>query len=95
MPAIGANLLEDLFAAGGDCALPRHDDGRLEPLCAVYHRRCHRLVSIAIKSGVRKVTEALALLADQSLAIRYVRVPDPAAFANLNTPEDWRRYHHG
>jgi molybdopterin-guanine dinucleotide biosynthesis protein A len=95
MPNIHESLLEELFLAGGDCALPLHADGRMEPLCAVYLRTCHPVIRAALSAGVRKVTDALAMLATHGCAIRYVRVSDPAAFANLNTPEDWRRYHHG
>jgi molybdopterin-guanine dinucleotide biosynthesis protein A len=95
MPAIHENLLEELFAVDGDCALPRHDTGRVEPLCALYRRNCHTAVLAALENGIRRVTDALLFLAAQGLAIRYVRVSDPAAFANLNTPEDWQRYHHG
>jgi len=101
MPAISQNLLEAIFAAAetGDCALPRHDDGRLEPLCAVYRRSCHPVILAALEAGIRKVTDALQWkglsAASKPLALRYVRVPDPASLANLNTPEDWRKYHHG
>jgi len=95
MPAIRPGLLEELFSGVGDCVVPRHDDGRLEPLCAVYRRSCHPAIQAALAAGIRKVTDALRLFAQHSLAIRYLRVSDPAAFANLNTPEDWRRYHHG
>jgi molybdopterin-guanine dinucleotide biosynthesis protein A len=95
MPAIREDVLAELFAEEGDCIIPRHDDGRLEPLCAVYQRRCHPVIQWALEAGIRKVTDALRLFAQHSLAIRYLRVSDPAAFANLNTPEDWRRYHHG
>ncbi len=101
MPAIDGKLIESLFEAIGtaDCALPRHDDGRVEPLCAVYRRNCHPVILGALDAGIRKVTDALLWKAPSPppgpLAIRYVRVPDAASFANLNTPEDWRRYHHG
>jgi molybdopterin-guanine dinucleotide biosynthesis protein A len=95
MPAIRENLLEELFSAGGDCATPRHANGDLEPLCAVYRKRCHPAVLAALKSGVRSVTEALLSFEASQFELRYVQVSDPEAFANLNTPEDWRRYHHG
>jgi molybdopterin-guanine dinucleotide biosynthesis protein A len=94
MPALGENLLEELFEAGGDITVPRHDSGEIEPLCAVYGRRCLPLVREALDSGIRSVTEALRRFPPRC-EVRYVRVADPAAFANLNTPEDWRRYHHG
>lgn len=95
MPDLRETLLEELFAAQADCVLPRHDDGKLEPLCAVYRQRCHPIIQKALETGVRKVTDALRILEDHGLAIRYIRVSHPSAFANLNTPEDWRRYHHG
>ena len=100
MPAIHENLLEELFAISdngddADCAMPRHDDGKVEPLCAVYRRCCHPVIREALETGIRKVTDALRLLENHGLAIRYIRVSSPSSFANLNTPEDWRRYHHG
>jgi molybdopterin-guanine dinucleotide biosynthesis protein A len=95
MPAINENLLEELFTTDADCAMPRHDDGKVEPLCAVYQRRCHPVIREALEAGIRKVTDALRLLENHRLAIRYIRVSSPSSFANLNTPEDWRRYHHG
>lgn len=95
MPAVRADLFEALFAAGGDCALPRHDNAHVEPLCAVYQRHCLPVIRAALESGVRKVTDVLPLLSQHGLAIRYVQVTDTRPFANLNTPEDWSRYHHG
>jgi molybdenum cofactor guanylyltransferase len=95
MPAIHENLLEELFSANADCVMPRHDDGKVEPLCAVYQRHCHPVIREALETGIRKVTDALRFLENHGLAIRYIRVSSPSSFANLNTPEDWRRYHHG
>jgi molybdenum cofactor guanylyltransferase len=95
IPAVRKNLFEQLFAAGGDCALPRHDNGLVEPLCAVYRRRCRSVIREALEGGIRRVTDGLHELTRQGLAIRYVHVSNAASFANLNTPEDWRRYHSG
>ena len=97
MPAVDEKLLEELLAAaeGADCTLPRHDNGHVEPLCAVYRRGCHPVILAALEAGVRKVTDILPLFEREGFAVRYVRVSDPAPFANLNTPEDWRRYHRG
>ncbi|HEY4084783.1 MAG TPA: molybdenum cofactor guanylyltransferase [Bryobacteraceae bacterium] len=99
MPALAPNVLEELFEVGGDIAIPRHETGEIEPLCAVYRRGALPAVREALDSGIRGVTEALRRFAQPgnrvSPEVRYVRVADPAAFANLNTPEDWRRYHHG
>jgi molybdopterin-guanine dinucleotide biosynthesis protein A len=66
----------------------------VEPLCAVYHRRCHRVVRTALETGVRKVTDALKML-----ELTYITVAAPLAarepFANLNTPDDLRKYTNG
>ena len=90
MPALEVPVLEELFAAvadGGDCAMPSYGDGRIEPLCAVYHARCHPAILAALEAVVRKVSDALA-----PLALRYVPVRSPDAFANLNTPHDLKQY---
>ena len=92
MPSIAASVVNDLFLSAesspdADAVLPAYPDGRLEPLCAVYHRRCHRHIAAAIDGGVLKVTSAL-----EGLALRYVPVTRSEVFTNLNTPEDLRRY---
>jgi molybdopterin-guanine dinucleotide biosynthesis protein A len=91
MPALDDLTLEQLFAVGGDCALPEYENGQLEPLCAVYNRRCHAAVLNALESGVRRVTDALRGTAPP-LALRYVRVHHSEPFANLNTPAELREY---
>src|SRR6185312_14897849 len=44
MPAIDENLLEALLASDGDCVLPRHENEKTEPLCAVYRRNCQPVI---------------------------------------------------
>jgi len=92
MPALDAGILEELFAVGADCAIPQYSDGKSEPLCAVYRRRCHAPIRDALESGVRRVIDAHRLLEAQGFAIRYVRVDQTDAFANLNTQVDVARY---
>lgn len=72
-----------------DCVMPVAG-GRLEPLGALYHRRCLEAIDEALAAGRYKVTDALA-------GLRLLRVPFPAeTFRNLNTPEEWRDFvsHH-
>src|SRR6185437_3764924 len=95
MPALKENLLEELFAPEADCVVPQHPDGNIEPLCAVYRKSCQTAVKSILESGIRGVTEAIRLFETHALAVRYLRVSGAAEFANLNTPEDWRKYHHG
>jgi molybdopterin-guanine dinucleotide biosynthesis protein A len=89
MPSLEASIFKELFAAaeGSDGAVPSYEDGRIEPLCAVFHARCHAAILAALEGGVRKVSDALA-----PLALRYVPVSSPDSFANLNTPEDLKHY---
>jgi len=95
MPALNTSVFEELFRTavteeGADCALPQYPDGRVEPLSAVYHRRCHPVIRAALEADIRKITDAL-----RPLAIRYLRVASEAPFANLNTPEELRKYLNG
>jgi molybdopterin-guanine dinucleotide biosynthesis protein A len=91
MPAVSADFLRGLLDAAersqADVLVPAGPTGRLEPLCAVYHRRCCVPVRRALESGIRRVTEALA-----GLRVAQWNVADPACFENLNTPEDWACY---
>jgi molybdopterin-guanine dinucleotide biosynthesis protein A len=87
MPRLDPVILESLFGMEADCVLPQYPNGDVEPLCAVYHRRCHAHIRAAIENGVRKVTRAL-----EGLAIRYLPVSSEDPFTNLNTPDDVRRY---
>ena len=88
MPALDASLLRDLAdSASGDAAIPQYPDGRIEPLCAVYHRRCHALAAHALATGIRRISDFIA-----RLKVRYVQVTDPEPFLNLNTPEDLAKY---
>ena len=95
MPALDTTLLESLFGGTSDdeadCTLPQYGDGQVEPLCAVYHRRCHAAIRAALESGIRKVTDALR----EPVRLRYLRAPSRAPFANLNTPEELRTYKDG
>ena len=58
------------------------------------HRRCHADILTAIEQGIRKVTDALAQL-ELNHAITYISVSFAESFANLNTPEEVRRYRNG
>jgi molybdopterin-guanine dinucleotide biosynthesis protein A len=95
MPSLAPVFLESLFPhpdadSDADCLLPRHADGNVEPLCAAYHRRVQAAILAALESGVRKVTDAL-----RPLAVNYVPAGALGTFANLNTPDELRKYLHG
>ena len=95
MPSLDVSIIEALVEAGADCAVPSYGDGRVEPLCAVFHARCQAAIREAPGNGVRKVTDALGLLESKNLRLEYVRVEKADSFANLNTPEDLERFRNG
>jgi molybdenum cofactor guanylyltransferase len=92
MPAVSGAFLRGLLdaaeRAGADALVPAGRSGRLEPLSAVYHRRCLATLRSALEAGIRKVTEALA-----GLEVARWTVDDAACFENLNTPKEWACYH--
>ncbi len=91
MPQLSADFLRQLLDAAehceGDALVPTGPSGRLEPLCAVYHRNSRTGLYQAFADGVRKI----------ALALKEVRmltwpVPEVSCFQNINTPEDWAPY---
>ena len=92
MPDVSAAFLRGLLEAAerlnGDALLPAGPSGRPEPLCAVYHRRCHAILRAALDSGARKITYAL-----DGLRVRAWNVDNAECFRNLNTPDEWAGYH--
>lgn len=74
-----------------DVVLPRHTDGRLEPLIAGLRRRMGGAIERTLARGDRKI-----LLAYEGAAVRYLELPEAGELTNLNTEEDYanaRRRH--
>jgi molybdenum cofactor guanylyltransferase len=96
MGSLNADFLERLYARAlalpneADCLIPVGPDQRLQPLSAVYRRRCAAAFSAALDAGIRKVTEVVGSLD----AIKW-QAPDSQVFQNINTPEEWTRYVNG
>ena len=88
MPAVTVEFLSGLLGeAEGDCVAPVSEDGRMQPLCAVYHRRALERLEESMRNGIYKITAALEGLrvVERSAANRY--------FANINTPAEWQGHH--
>lgn len=77
---------------GHDAVIPEID-GRLQPLCAAYRRRCSRVLSLMATRGDRRLTEIADRIDARFIGERELRVIDPelASFLNVNTPEDYAR----
>jgi len=90
MPAVTVRLVRRLALAAGepdrDAAVPRVG-GRPEPACAAYRRSAAGPIAAALGAGRRRASDALA-----GLRVHWLDDEDPALFANLNTPEDYRRF---
>lgn len=73
---------------GADVAVPVQADGRPQPLHAMWRGRAADCVAATFASGARSVRAALD-------AVVVVAVPGFAdgAFADLDTPDDLRRWH--
>jgi molybdopterin-guanine dinucleotide biosynthesis protein A len=92
MPELNSGFLRQLLDAAeesrSDALVAAGPSGRLEPLCAVYHRRCYPRLSEAFARGVRKIAAGLA-----EVSVSIWRVPQElSCFQNVNTPEDWAPY---
>jgi molybdopterin-guanine dinucleotide biosynthesis protein A len=95
MPFITTDLLEALFAdaesgpSTADCIVPETvtEPGRpggIDPLCAVYQRRCASPARRAIDRNILKMHDFVS-----TLRCRRHPVADPTPLANFNLPTDW------
>lgn len=91
MPGISDALLERLKKDLGnftDAVVPFHD-GRLEPLCAAYHRRCGTAFRAALDRGELKLQDVLQQIRLSKLPIDTMNDDWPNdLFRNVNRPED-------
>lgn len=87
MPDLTAGLLASLFRAAESssaAAIVPESAGGLDPLCAVYHRRCAAPALAALQRKIFKMHDFLSTLSMERMA-----VADPGPLKNLNTPADW------
>lgn len=92
MPFVTGAFLRWLVSQlrGADAVLPR-DAGGSHPLCAAYDRRAAVPLSEAVRSGVRRVQEALTRLTVRTVGPEEYAAfdPDGRLLLNVNTPEDY------
>lgn len=73
-----------------DLLVPRHQDGRCEPLLAIYRRTCLPAIENRLRAGRLKLLDL-----ESDVQIHYLdgidAIASPDAFVNLNTPEDLER----
>ena len=90
LPQMTTAFLEKLFA-GCDSqtgAVPQLAGG-LEPLAAIYPKRCHAIAVQCLAGGRLAAREfAVACLRENAVKLFPVAASDAALFANCNTPDD-------
>jgi molybdenum cofactor guanylyltransferase len=87
MPHVTAAFLNQLIEASevsdADCLIPE-TDGKLDPLCAVYHRRVASAAESAIHRKLFKMQDFISTLRTCHWPVRDARPLD-----NINTPSEW------
>jgi len=90
MPGISASALRGLIEpepeSGRYSVMAAGPGGVPEPLCAVYHRNCLRVLDRAIREKRFKMRDLVAELQAE------LRPFDGAALANVNTPGEWAKF---
>ncbi len=88
MPDLTVQFLEDLMAvprgSEAEVVVPQTAAG-LDPLCALYHRRCKAAAEAAIRRKLFKMQTFVS-----SLEAVVWPVSDPSPLANINTTDEWR-----
>jgi len=90
MPRVTAKHLRRLLAhprSVSTRAVVAQADGRLQPLCGLYHRELAGLIAQALAEGKRAVIPVLESITGAQGLMR-VDFEDGTAFLNMNTPED-------
>ena len=96
MPFINANVVDLLFekSKNYDAAIPRWEDGFLEPLHAVY--RCAPMIhetKMAIERGEKIILSPVFKMKVNYVPVNEIRKLDPdlRTFININTCEDMQK----
>jgi molybdopterin-guanine dinucleotide biosynthesis protein A len=87
MPFLSCDILQDLITrcsqSRAGCVVAVGSTGDLEPLCAVYHRRCRPVLDRAIRHGQFRMRDVIRELDPEEVRV------DPSALANVNTTAEW------
>ncbi len=73
-----------------DVVIPMRDDGRMEPLCAIYSKRCLPHIADQLARGDKKIINFFDKVNVLQVPESALRAADPYldSFINLNTPAD-------
>ncbi|MBV9035651.1 MAG: molybdenum cofactor guanylyltransferase [Acidobacteriaceae bacterium] len=89
MPGVSREVLSCLLDRAGQinglCVAAQDLTEQIQPLCAVYHRRCLPVIKKSLDEGRLKLMRIL-----EDLRAEYV--PVETKLTNINTPEDWLQW---
>ena len=83
-------LLLDHVTPEVDVVVPLRDNGLMEPLCAIYSKRCIPFISDQLARGDHKIINFFDKVNVVTVPEKTLRTVDPDldSFTNLNTPAD-------
>jgi molybdopterin-guanine dinucleotide biosynthesis protein A len=81
------NMLRIAETADADIVVPRHPDGKIEPLQAVYRKRLEIKIADLLKAGERRVRSVF-----DGCKVEYYDLPERSTIVNLNTKEEYEDY---
>jgi molybdopterin-guanine dinucleotide biosynthesis protein A len=88
MPFIQKSLINELINGCDNYDIVCFkNDGRIEPLCAVYTKKCMPVIEQILRSPVKPSVIALLSRVDT----RFIDLPQSESFFNINTPEDYEK----
>lgn len=94
LPMLSARVASAMVSMlGGYDAVIAEVEGSLQPLHAAYRRRCSAAFDAMVARGVKRLRAIAGEVRVRTLSEAEARALDPdlASFANINTPEDYRR----
>lgn len=96
IPFLKKELVETIINSietGVDVIVPESSKGRMEPLCAVYSKRCLKPVENNLIQKELKIEQFFKKVRVKKLSENILREKDPdlISFFNINTPEDLAR----
>ena len=93
LPALDGPTLRDWMkqtaSVGAAIAALPHAEGRWQPLCGFYHRRCRPSLTRAVATGTRSFQKWL-----KQETILTLRTDSANVLQNCNTPAEWREFLH-
>ena len=92
-PFLRADLVQvlvDETTEETDVVIPRHTDGNMEPLCAIYSKACLPHMAAQLQRGDCKIIRFFDQVRVRFVPVDRLRLADPASlsFVNINTPTE-------